>query len=238
MDRGAWWATVVHGVSKNQTWLSTHTHIHASPWGRKELDMTKHTHTHTHTHTHIQASPWGCKELDMTKCMHMCEPHTHTHTHTHTHPSMLGILWVLKDLLKPGSMKREKDKDGVVGVRPLPLQQRPRIWSQIPWIPWENAGGSKVIYWGTSINASVQRCLHPASVKDFKFKDAENNSESFWRHQVLDKTGPSLPSVASKQQSSLEAVSAFHILHTGEKQTLGNDSIWVIYCCVTDHPHT
>ena len=160
--------------------------------------------------------------------MHAHVRTTHTHTHTHTHPSMLGILWVLKDLLKPGSMKREKDKDGVVGVRPLPLQQRPRIWSQIPRIPWENAGGSKVIYWGTSINASVQRCLHPASVKDFKCKDTENNSESFWRHQVLDKTGPSLPSVASKQQSSLEAVSAFHILHTGETQTLGNDSICAV----------
>ena len=27
IDRGAWWATV-HGVSKSQTLLSTHTHIH------------------------------------------------------------------------------------------------------------------------------------------------------------------------------------------------------------------
>ena len=27
MDRGAWWATV-HGVSKNQTWLSNWTHTH------------------------------------------------------------------------------------------------------------------------------------------------------------------------------------------------------------------
>lgn len=158
----------------------------------------------------------GHKELDMTKCMHM-------RTCTHTHTPMLGILWVLKDLLKPGSVRREKDKDGVVGVRPLPLQQRlpSRIWSQIPRIPWENAEGSKVIYWGTSINASVQRCLHPAFVKDFKCKDTENNSESFWRHQVLDKTGTSLPSVASTQQSSLEAVSAFHILHTGGKTNSG-----------------
>ena len=27
IDRGAWWA-IVHGVSKNQTLLSTHTHTH------------------------------------------------------------------------------------------------------------------------------------------------------------------------------------------------------------------
>ena len=33
MDGGAWWATV-HGVAKNQTWLS---------------DLYTHTHTHTHT---------------------------------------------------------------------------------------------------------------------------------------------------------------------------------------------
>ena len=38
VDRGAWWATI-HGITKSQTCLSTHTHVR--------------THTHTHTHTHI-----------------------------------------------------------------------------------------------------------------------------------------------------------------------------------------
>ena len=28
MDRGAWWATV-HGVTKSQTWLNVHAHMHA-----------------------------------------------------------------------------------------------------------------------------------------------------------------------------------------------------------------
>ena len=38
MDRGAWWATV-QGVTKTQTWLSSHVRMHT------------HTHTHTHKHT-------------------------------------------------------------------------------------------------------------------------------------------------------------------------------------------
>ena len=137
---------------------------------------------------------------------------THTHTHTQArNPECSRIC------LNLGAWEGKKIRMGLwvwghyLYSRGCPLG----FDSQIPQIPWENAGGSKGIYWGTSINASVQRCLHPASVKDFKCKDTENNSESFWRHQVLDKTGPRLPSVASKQQSSLEAVSAFHILHTG-----------------------
>ena len=35
------WQAIVHGVTKSQTWLSTHTHTHT------------HTHAHTHTCTHV-----------------------------------------------------------------------------------------------------------------------------------------------------------------------------------------
>ena len=31
MDRGTWWATV-HGITKSQTLLSTHTHTHRDIW--------------------------------------------------------------------------------------------------------------------------------------------------------------------------------------------------------------
>ena len=43
MDRGAWWATTVHGFTKSWTLLSTH----------RLLCIFIHTHTHTHTHTHL-----------------------------------------------------------------------------------------------------------------------------------------------------------------------------------------
>ena len=39
IDRGAWWATTVHGVTRPHT--TEHAHRHT--W----------THTHTYTHTHI-----------------------------------------------------------------------------------------------------------------------------------------------------------------------------------------
>ena len=45
MHRGVWWATA-RGVTKNQTWLSTHAH----------------THTHTHTHTHKLNMHWELQE--------------------------------------------------------------------------------------------------------------------------------------------------------------------------------
>ena len=68
MDRWAWRA-IIHGVPKNQTWLSTHTYMH--------------THTHTHTHTHnflvklnVQDSKFWCSYsliIDL-NCSDICHP--------------------------------------------------------------------------------------------------------------------------------------------------------------------
>ena len=46
MDRGIWQATVHVGVTKSQTWLSTH------------------THTHTHTHTQSMPTPQDERQPD------------------------------------------------------------------------------------------------------------------------------------------------------------------------------
>ena len=82
----------VHGVTKSQTGLQTHTHTHPKGTTLHELPNNiqstgsqrvkqdwRHTHTHTthtpHTHTHT-----GDTHTHTTHT-----PHTHTHTHTHTH---------------------------------------------------------------------------------------------------------------------------------------------------------
>ena len=39
MDRGAWWATI-HGIPKNLTWLSAHTHIYRLRQNKKILNST------------------------------------------------------------------------------------------------------------------------------------------------------------------------------------------------------
>ena len=55
MDRGAWWA-IVHGVTKNRTWLSD-----------------QHTHTNTHIHTYnFKISCVFAKSLQL--CLTLCDP--------------------------------------------------------------------------------------------------------------------------------------------------------------------
>ena len=70
MNRGAW-RSIVHGVSKCQTWLSMHTHTHIPNTTAQaiELDITELTHRHPH-----MPLLWS-KESDRTE-------HTHTHAHT------------------------------------------------------------------------------------------------------------------------------------------------------------
>ena len=52
MDGGAWWATLVHGVTKSRTRLRDFTSLHSIPlYSCMHLYIYTHTHTHTHTHT-------------------------------------------------------------------------------------------------------------------------------------------------------------------------------------------
>ena len=59
------------------------------PWGRKESDVTEHTHRHTHAgmrwiNQSNLAQSVGHRESDVTEHTHDTQTHTDMHTHTHT----------------------------------------------------------------------------------------------------------------------------------------------------------
>ena len=93
VDRGAWWATV-HGITKCQTWLSTH--------------------THTHTHTSIWAAITNMIEWVTYKQHKFISNSSRVWAvqHQYTSVHVMSISWFTDNCLIPVSSHGEWEREG------------------------------------------------------------------------------------------------------------------------------
>ena len=214
------WPVFLPGKSHGQRSLGGY----SSPWGLKESDMTKHTHIH--------ASPWGG---GVTKNWIWLSACTCAHAHTHARNSECSRI-----CLNLGAWGRRKIRMGLwvwdhyLYSRGCPLgfdAKSPESLGRMQKVPKWSTGepqlmqvfkGAYTLLLSKISNAKTLKTTLKAS-EDIRFWTRRAQVYLLWHLHN-----------SPLWRQSLH----FTFCIQGGKQTPENDSIWVIYCCVTDHPHT